>query len=106
MRKYIVRSLAHRSFWFSATAAHVLVVVLVANLIRSAFGFGEAFMAVPLLALRLRLEVAAPLAVLISITIALIVVVQDRRKSHVRSWRRRSKGRDGDCTGRSCCAVG
>ena len=71
--------------WFNATAAHVLLVVFVATLIRSAFGFGEALIAVPLLALRLRLEVAAPLAVLISITIALIVVAQDWHKIHVRS---------------------
>jgi uncharacterized protein len=67
------------------TAAQVLVVVFLATFIRSAFGFGEALVAVPLLALTLRLEVAAPLAVLISITIALVVVAQDWRKIHVRS---------------------
>ena len=42
-------------------------------------------MAVPLLALYLPLTVAAPLAVLISITIAAVVVVQDWRKIHLRS---------------------
>lgn len=67
------------------TTAYVLAVVFVATLIRSAFGFGEALFAVPLLALRLPLGVAAPLAVLLSITIALIVVVQDWRKVHVHS---------------------
>lgn len=78
--------LGHGFFsWFNATLVYVLLVVFVATLIRSAFGFGEALIAVPLLALRLRLEVAAPLAVLISITIALIVVAQDWRKIHVRS---------------------
>ncbi len=69
----------------NATTLYVLAVVFVATLIRSAFGFGEALFAVPLLALRLPLEVAAPLAVLISITIALIVVAQDWRKVHARS---------------------
>ena len=64
---------------------HVLIVVFVATLIRSAIGFGEALVAVPLLALHLRLEIAAPLAVLVSITIALVVVAQDWRKIHVRS---------------------
>jgi len=59
---------------------HVVIVVFVATLIRSALGFGEALFAVPLLALRLPLAVAAPLAVLISITIAAIVVVQDWQK--------------------------
>jgi uncharacterized membrane protein YfcA len=68
-----------------ATTLHVLAVIFIATLIRSAFGFGEALFAVPLLVLRLPLEIAAPLAVLISITIALIVVAQDWRKVHARS---------------------
>lgn len=70
---------------FGATALHVLLVVFIATLIRSAIGFGEALIAVPLLALQLPLVVAAPLAVLISITIAFIVVAQDWRKIHVSS---------------------
>lgn len=56
-----------------------------ATLIRSAFGFGEGLVAVPLLAFYIPLDVAAPLAVLLSITIALIVVVQDWKKVHVGS---------------------
>jgi uncharacterized membrane protein YfcA len=68
-----------------ATTLHVLLVVFVATLIRSTFGFGEALFAVPLLALRLPLGVAAPLAVLISIMIAAVVVFQDWRKIHVQS---------------------
>ena len=68
-----------------ATTLQVLVVVFLATLIRSAFGFGEALIAVPLLALFIPLKVAAPLAVLVSITIAAVVVVQDWRKIHVRS---------------------
>ena len=51
------------------------MVVFVATLIRSAFGFGEALVAVPLLVLCIPLPVAAPLAVLVSITIAAVVVV-------------------------------
>jgi uncharacterized membrane protein YfcA len=67
------------------TTLHVLLVVFVATLIRSTFSFGEALIAVPLLALRIPIEVAAPLAVLLSITIAAVVVAQDWRKIHVRS---------------------
>ena len=67
------------------TTVEVLFVVFIATLIRSAFGFGEALVAVPLLALWIPLEVAAPLAVLISITVAGIVVVQDWKKIHLRS---------------------
>ncbi len=54
-------------------------------MIRSAFGFGEALVAVPLLAFRIPLPVAAPLAVLVSITVAGIVVLQDWKKIHLRS---------------------
>lgn len=54
-------------------------------MIRSAFGFGEALVAVPLLAFWLPLPVAAPLAVLVSITIAGIVVIQDWEKIHLSS---------------------
>jgi uncharacterized protein len=68
-----------------AITVHVLLVVFIATLIRSAFGFGEALFAVPLLAFRLPLSIATPLAVLISITIAGVVVVQDWQKIHWRS---------------------
>ena len=60
-------------------------VLFVATVIRSAFGFGEALIAVPLLALVVPVEVAAPVAVLASITVALIAVAQDWRKIHFKS---------------------
>lgn len=63
----------------------VLAVVFVATLVRSTFGFGEALVAVPLLALMIPVRVAAPLAVLVSITVAAIVVVQEWRAIHARS---------------------
>ena len=59
--------------------------IFVATLIRSVFGFGEALVAVPLLALRLPVNVAAPLAVLVSITVAAVIIAQDWRKIHLRS---------------------
>src|SRR6202020_3133146 len=68
-----------------ATTLHVLIVIFFATLFRSAFGFGEALVAVPLLALFIPLKVAAPVAVLVSITIAAVVVAQDWRKIQVRS---------------------
>jgi len=67
------------------TTVYVAVIVFVATLIRSAFGFGEALIAVPLLAFFIPLTVAAPLAVLVSITVAGIVVVQDWNKIHLGS---------------------
>src|SRR5579859_3073066 len=63
----------------------VPLVIFLATIIRSAFGFGEALIAVPLLALVLPVEVAAPVAVLASVTVALIAVVQDWREIHLRS---------------------
>jgi uncharacterized membrane protein YfcA len=62
----------------------VIAVVFVATLVRSALGFGEALIAVPLLAFVLPVTVAAPLAALVSITVSATVVVQDWR--HVQ-WR-------------------
>ena len=71
--------------YVDTTTLQVLLVVFVATLIRSTFGFGEALVAVPLLALIIPIGVAAPLAVLLSITIAAVVVAQDWRKIHMRS---------------------
>jgi len=68
-----------------AVSVRILLIVFVASLIRSTFGFGEALIAVPLLALVIPITVAAPLAVLLSVTIAAIVVVQDWHKIHLRS---------------------
>lgn len=60
----------------SATV-YVVLVIFAATLIRSVLGFGEALVAVPLLALVLPVTIAAPLAVLVSITVALAIVLQD-----------------------------
>jgi len=65
--------------------AYVLLVIFLATLIRSSLGFGEALIAVPLLAMRLPITVAAPLAVLVSVVIAAVVVIQDWRHVEVRS---------------------
>jgi uncharacterized membrane protein YfcA len=66
----------------------VPAIVFLATIIRSTFGFGEALIAVPLLTLFIPVEVAAPLAVLVSITVAGIVVLQDWHMVHVGgAWR-------------------
>ena len=56
------------------TPIYVMAIVSFATFIRSAFGFGEALIAVPLLALIMPVEVATPVAVLVSITVAGVVV--------------------------------
>jgi uncharacterized membrane protein YfcA len=66
-------------------AFEILLVVFIASLIRAIFGFGEALVAVPLLAFLVPVQIAVPLAVLLSIAIAFVVLVQDWRKIHLRS---------------------
>lgn len=60
---------------------YILAVVFLATLIRSAMGFGDAMVAIPLLALRVDLETAVPLVVLVSVFIALFILAQDWRKA-------------------------
>ena len=64
---------------------YVVAVVFVATLIRSTLGFGEALVAVPLLALRIPVAIAAPLAVLVSIVVAALIIAQDWRHVQIKS---------------------
>ena len=70
---------------FDALTLLVVAVFFFATLLRSALGFGEALIAVPLLAFVLPVKVAAPVAVLVSITVAAVIVAQDWRDVHMRS---------------------
>ena len=86
------RRASHESFWpcivegmVDTAIIHILLVVFVAALIQSTFGFGQAIIAVPLLALTLPLKIVAPLVVLLSITAGTIIVTQDWRHVHLRS---------------------
>src|SRR5512144_1996247 len=67
------------------TTIGVVAVLFLATLIRSSFGFGEALFSVPLLSLLMPIRVAVPLATLVSVTVALVVVLQDWKKVHARS---------------------
>ncbi len=67
------------------TTTLVLGVLFFSTLVRSALGFGEALVAVPLLALVIPIQMAVPIAVLVSITVAAIVLIQDWQHVHVRS---------------------
>src|SRR3546814_15692968 len=64
---------------------YTILFIFLATLVRSIFGFGESLVAVPLLALYVPLEIAVPVSVLVSITVAGVVVAQDWKKIHVRS---------------------
>lgn len=64
---------------------YIVAVIFIATIVRSSLGFGEALIAVPLLVMRIPLAIAAPLAVMMSITIAACIVLQDWGKVHLRS---------------------
>jgi uncharacterized protein len=68
----------------SGLTFYVATVLFCATFVRSTFGFGEALFAVPLLAFVLPIDVAAPIAVLVSITVAAIVAAQDWRHIQLR----------------------
>jgi uncharacterized membrane protein YfcA len=63
----------------------VSAILFLATFVRSTLGFGEALIAVPLLALLMPVKVAAPIAALVSITVAAVVVAQDWRRVQIRS---------------------
>ena len=71
--------------WITGQVILVFVIFFLATLVRSALGFGEALISVPLLAFVIPVEVAAPAAVLVSITVALVIVLQDWRRVHLNS---------------------
>lgn len=64
---------------------YIFIIVFIATTFRSTFGFGEALIAVPLLSFLLPIDVAVPLSVLMSITVALTVVIQDHKQIHYSS---------------------
>jgi uncharacterized membrane protein YfcA len=70
---------------FDGITLPVIAILFLGTLVRSSLGFGESLVAVPLLALLMPVEQAAPLGVLVSITVALIILFQDWRKVHFRS---------------------
>ena len=72
------------SLMLDPTTVYVLTVIFVATLIRSTLGFGEALVAVPLLALRMPVTIAAPLAVMVSVAVAAVIVVQDFQRIELR----------------------
>ena len=63
----------------------ILIISFFAALVRSTLGFGEALIAVPFFLLFLPVDVAVPMAVMLSIVIALVVVIQDHKKIHFHS---------------------
>lgn len=63
----------------------ILGTIFVATIVRTAFGFGEALIAVPVLALLIPVQVASPVAAFASVIVAAFVVFKDWRQVHFKS---------------------
>lgn len=73
---------------FSQTTLLVLGILFLSTLIRSALGFGDALIAMPLLTLLVGLQVATPLTAMGATTIALTILVRAWKKVDLRAaWR-------------------
>jgi hypothetical protein len=66
----------------------VAAVLFVAALVRSALGFGDAVVAMPLLAMSVGLRTATPLVAFVGPTISLLILAHDWRRVEFRSARR------------------
>lgn len=66
----------------------ILCIVFIAALTRSTFGFGDALIAMPLLALVIDIKIATPLMALIAFFIAISILIKNRDKVEFNSvWR-------------------
>src|SRR3989339_2086255 len=70
-------------------AVVILLVVFVSALVRTVLGFGNALVAMPLLALAgIGMKTATPLVALLSLVLAIAILLQGWRKVDIRSaWR-------------------
>ena len=67
---------------------YVLVIVFVSTFVRAAFGFGNALIAMPLLAFVLDIKTTTAVVALIALVIAVIILLQEWREVHLASaWR-------------------
>lgn len=73
---------------FSTTTFLVLLILFLSTFTRSALGFGDALIAMPLLALVVGFEVATPLVAMGASTIALTILLKSWRKVEIKAaWR-------------------
>jgi hypothetical protein len=62
----------------------ILLIIFISTLLRSAFGFGNALIAMPLLVLLLDLKTATPLVALVGIVTALVMLLREWRQLEIR----------------------
>ena len=67
---------------FDGVTVAVLLIILVSTLVRAVFGFGNALIAMPLLAMTpIGMKTSTPLIALIATILALVILVKDWRMS-------------------------
>jgi len=73
---------------FTTTTILVLAILFLSTFIRSALGFGDALIAMPLLALVIGIQVATPLVAMGASTIAFTILLKSWRKVEIKAaWR-------------------
>ena len=73
---------------FSSTTLLVLVILFLSTFVRSALGFGDALIAMPLLTLVIGIQVATPLVAMGASTIAFTILLKSWRKVEIKdAWR-------------------
>ena len=73
---------------FSATTLIVMGILFLSTFIRSALGFGDALIAMPLLAMAVSLEVATPLTAMGATTIAITILIRAWKRVDLKAaWR-------------------
>ncbi len=74
--------------WAQMIVLQIIAVMFVATAVRSALGFGEALIAVPILSLIIPVRIAAPIAVVASILVSSFIVCRDWRHIQFKSAKR------------------
>lgn len=73
---------------FDSVTIYILVIFLFSTFVRSTFGFGDALIAMPLLALFVDMKIATPLVAMVACTIAMTILIRQWRHVRFRSaWR-------------------
>jgi len=69
---------------FDTGLIFVLAIILIASVVRSAFGFGDALIAMPLLAFFMSMKTAVPLVALTGFTISLLILYKHWRTAYTK----------------------
>lgn len=63
-----------------STTVYVMIIIFLSTVVRATFGFGEALIAMPLLAMIIDIKIATPLMAMVGTSIALVILLKSWRK--------------------------